>query len=178
MPVCANCEGKFPNRMKIDGKYRVLAGRKYCLECSPFQGHNTRRLHVCEPGKKHCRRCDRTLDLTDFYQRRKEGGPTAYCKGCTNAQTTERHQYLKGLAIEYKGGKCFVCGYTRCRAAMEFHHVDPSMKDFSICSRKARYLNEEFKTELDKCVLLCCRCHREVEAGIIPPLGVEPRLAV
>ena len=32
--------------------------------------------------------------------------------------------------VEYKGGKCCVCGYNKCIEALEFHHLDPSQKDF------------------------------------------------
>lgn len=73
----------------------------------------------------------------------------------------------KNKAIEYKGGKCIVCGYDKCPAALEFHHLDPSKKDpkitnISISQRPLKFI----QIELDKCVLLCCRCHREVHAGI------------
>ena len=61
--------------------------------------------------------------------------------------------------IEYKGGKCEICGYNKCLAALTFHHRDPSKKEFSI-STKNRTL-ERNKEEVDKCILLCCRCHAE-----------------
>lgn len=32
--------------------------------------------------------------------------------------------------VEYKGGKCCICGYNKCIEALEFHHLDPSQKDF------------------------------------------------
>lgn len=66
---------------------------------------------------------------------------------------------LKRKAVVYKGGGCIVCGYDKCDAALEFHHLDPEEKDFSISSSSSW---RKIKNELDKCVLLCCRCHREV----------------
>jgi 5-methylcytosine-specific restriction endonuclease McrA len=72
---------------------------------------------------------------------------------------------LKKLAIAYKGGKCEVCGYDFCNAALEFHHIIEIDKEFNISS-KHRF-NDEFKKELDKCILVCCRCHREIHAGYI-----------
>jgi len=48
---------------------------------------------------------------------------------------------------------------------MEFHHLDPSIKKFEISRAKNKSFND-IKDELDKCVLLCNRCHREVERGI------------
>lgn len=67
--------------------------------------------------------------------------------------------------IEYKGGKCQVCGYDRCENALEFHHIDPSLKSFEISNNSFSF--EKMKTEVDKCALLCSNCHREVHAKII-----------
>lgn len=72
---------------------------------------------------------------------------------------------MKLLAVAYKGGKCEICGYNRCVAALDFHHVDPEKKDFNISKVTRSRLTQEVKNELDKCVLLCSRCHREVEDG-------------
>jgi len=41
---------------------------------------------------------------------------------------------IKADSIEYKGGKCRICGYDRCDGALQFHHLDPSKKDFQISS--------------------------------------------
>lgn len=32
-------------------------------------------------------------------------------------------------AINLMGGKCYICGYCKNYAAMEFHHLDPSVKE-------------------------------------------------
>lgn len=40
-----------------------------------------------------------------------------------------RRRMSKRQAIEYKGGRCELCGYDRCRAAMCFHHLDRTAKD-------------------------------------------------
>ena len=72
----------------------------------------------------------------------------------------------KERAIEYKGGKCVVCAYNRSVTAMEFHHLDPTQKDFGISSNSNRAW-EKIRIELDKCVLVCSNCHREIHEGII-----------
>lgn len=56
-------------------------------------------------------------------------------------------QQQKLDAIEYKGGKCEHCGYTGCPAVFEFHHVDPSQKDFQIGQTYRSFDN--LKTELE-----------------------------
>ena len=39
------------------------------------------------------------------------------------------------MAISYKGGRCQVCGYDRCIEALEFHHLDPTQKDFGLSNK-------------------------------------------
>lgn len=66
--------------------------------------------------------------------------------------------------LNIKVGKCEKCGYDKCIAALEFHHIDPSQKDFQI-SKIKRFsiydIGDEVRNELTKCQLLCCNCHRE-----------------
>ena len=73
-------------------------------------------------------------------------------------------QRMKLRAIEYKGSKCQRCGYDRCVNALDFHHVNPEEKEFQIS--KDIHSWERMKSELDKCVLLCSNCHRELHGGI------------
>mgnify|MGYP006935470923 CR=1 FL=1 len=70
-------------------------------------------------------------------------------------------QKAKEKYIEYKGGKCEMCGYNKCIAALDFHHTNPSEKEFNISSRIVSW--EIAKKELDKCILVCANCHREIE---------------
>ena len=74
---------------------------------------------------------------------------------------SDRRKKIKVMAIEYLGGKCERCGYNDCVAAFDFHHKDPSKKDFSISSGGRTRSWEKIKKELDKCELLCANCHRE-----------------
>lgn len=72
-----------------------------------------------------------------------------------------RYIKLKLKAIKYKGGSCIKCGYKDCYAALDFHHRNPQHKEFSWKIMRRRSWKAVIK-ELNKCDLLCCRCHREV----------------
>jgi NAD-dependent dihydropyrimidine dehydrogenase PreA subunit len=73
---------------------------------------------------------------------------------------------LKTRLVEGFGGKCGVCEYNRTQNALEFHHLDPNEKDFTLS--KARNLKwEVFVEEAKKCVLLCANCHREVHDDLL-----------
>ena len=65
----------------------------------------------------------------------------------------KRRKLIREKALDYKGNKCESCGYSRCIEALEFHHVDPSKKDFSISSKGYTRSWEKVKQELDKCKL-------------------------
>ncbi len=91
---------------------------------------------------------------------------TQQYKDRRNRNRREWSMEQKKKAIKYKGGKCAVCGYSRCSAAMDFHHKNPSEKEgYGTGALKSHWSFKKNIPELDKCVLLCVRCHREIHAG-------------
>lgn len=89
---------------------------------------------------------------------------------------SERRRKLKTMAIEYKGGRCQICGYSKYQGALDLHHIDPTEKDFGLSQKGKTRSWEKIKVELDKCILLCATCHREVEAGVTQlPEGIQER---
>jgi len=76
----------------------------------------------------------------------------------------KRRKKIRELAIEYKGGKCEKCGYDRCLEALEFHHLDDRKKQFGISAKGITRSWTRVKQELDKCIMLCANCHRELHA--------------
>ena len=135
--------------------------KKYELKTKPIFFHKYK-----EGAGKWCPRCKETKDLDNFYQRRGVTGGSVYCKPCTNDQTIERMRHTKRLCIEYKGGKCEKCGYDKYDGALDFHHLDPSKKDFDISRKKSTNI-DKLKPELDKCILICSNCHRELHGGMV-----------
>ncbi len=169
MPTCANCQNYFPNTMKIEGKPRNVQHRKYCIMCSPFGLHRTRPIgfvSAVSAGKKKCFRCGHVKPATDFYTRRKGTGLSPYCKPCALEESLSRITRFKQNCVNYKGGKCEICGYNRYFGALEFHHKNPTEKDFIISHSRAWTFNDKIKREIDKCRLLCSNCHREEHAKI------------
>lgn len=81
----------------------------------------------------------------------------------------KRRRKVKAMAIEYKGGKCQVCGYSNYQGALDLHHTNSDEKSFSIGHKGYTRSWERVKSELDKCILVCANCHREIEAGITQP---------
>lgn len=110
-----------------------------------------------------CRHCKE--ETHDFYPSRIKNKIYS-CKKCDAEQDKILRKNIKRKCVEYKGGKCFVCGYNKFQGSLDFHHVNPKEKDFAISTMKSNSF-ESLKQELDKCVLLCKNCHCEVHAGLI-----------
>ena len=81
----------------------------------------------------------------------------------------KRRKRIREKAIEYKGGCCQVCGYSRCSEALEFHHFESTGKDFGISDRGYTRSWDRVIKELDKCILLCANCHREIHTKLQLP---------
>lgn len=82
----------------------------------------------------------------------------------------KRRRKLKEMLIEYKGGKCAVCGYNAYVGALDLHHTDETTKEFGFSARGITRSWQKTKAEADKCILLCANHHREVHGGLIQPL--------
>jgi len=88
------------------------------------------------------------------------------CRQCRVEAVVRRRRKVKRTLVAEAGGRCRLCGYDRCTAALEFHHLDPSEKAFGLGQRGAHSI-EKLRVEVRKCMLLCANCHAEVEAGFV-----------
>lgn len=96
-------------------------------------------------------------------------GKSAFCgKKCKSKfYVDRRRKKLKKMAVAYKGGKCQICGYDACLAAIDFHHLDPKEKTFGISADGHTKSWERVKAELDKCIAVCSNCHAEIHSGLV-----------
>ncbi len=86
----------------------------------------------------------------------------------------KRRRAIREKAVSSRGGKCETCGYDRCIAALEFHHRDPSQKDFAISADGNTRSWQRVQKEIEQCALVCANCHREIHAGITQlPTGMS-----
>jgi transposase len=92
-------------------------------------------------------------------------GGTYRCIRCRWEAVGRRRRRVREAIIQEAGGRCALCGYDRSTAALEFHHLDPATKLFTIGGGNTWSLRR-MREEARKCVLLCGNCHAEVEAGV------------
>jgi transposase-like protein len=88
------------------------------------------------------------------------------CVRCRSEAVTERRRRLKRQLVEEHGGRCVLCGYDRCVAALHFHHLDPETKQFGVGAAGVTRSLTAARDEASKCIVLCANCHAEVESGL------------
>ena len=74
----------------------------------------------------------------------------------------KRYGESKQIMHELKINGCAICGYSECDAALDFHHANPQDKKFRISLSHIDYKANKIINELNKCILLCSNCHREI----------------
>src|SRR4051812_20611881 len=118
MPVCKACQIRFPLKKIIDGKRRNLAGRSYCLTCSPFGQHNTSKIEISGKRIYTCASCNK--EYSKDRNRDRIGQTYTFCSTC---YTRKRRNDMKRELVKLLGGKCKNCGYDKPKS-LAFHHKD------------------------------------------------------
>ena len=110
---------------------------------------------------KICLTCKESKEITEYHSNGySPKGAKKYkpnCKICTQGNIYQRIVDAKAQ----HGSCCKVCGFNASLKALEFHHLDPATKDISISAAKSIGL-ERFNKELEKCILVCANCHRQI----------------
>ncbi|MDO8303923.1 MAG: HNH endonuclease signature motif containing protein [Sedimentisphaerales bacterium] len=173
-------------------KYPIVNGTKQCGDCKEWKSvsefnkartHLSSRCHSCLGiyAKKYRQRPDvksasslyhksymqskSNRDRRNVYNRKRNKKKDVRAKRNASRRTWALSEKKK--AVDYKGGRCMVCGYDKCLAALDFHHVNPKEKEgYGTGALKQHWTFEKNKSEIDKCVLVCVRCHREIHAGV------------
>ena len=116
---------------------------------------------------KKCSICKLDKSLDNFYSNgytpkgTKKHKPS--CKSCYDNNVELR---LTDLIYEFFGEYCCkICGYDKCTKALEFHHIDPSLKEREISDMQT-HSREKLFNELSKGIIVCANCHREIHDGM------------
>jgi transposase len=88
------------------------------------------------------------------------------CGRCNSLAVSAWRRRMKRQIVQEAGGRCVLCGFHEHQAALQFHHVDPSLKSFHLSERGLTRAIARVRSEAEKCVLLCANCHAQVEAGV------------
>ena len=109
----------------LDRNYQILA---FPLGCRPDRSAPTARLRPSLGAE----RGDQGVSSTWEHAVRPRGPPGSYrCKQCRLEQVSRWRRRVKAKLVAEAGGRCVLCGYDRCLAALQFHHLDRATKSFS-----------------------------------------------
>jgi hypothetical protein len=140
MKVCSNCEIEKDIEEFHNDKSRADSKTYVCKECECYRSKN-------------------------YYENNKE-------KRSKQKKGYSRKRYLRNRKDwtvwlrENNHATCESCHYSKCLAAIEFHHTDPTEKKFTVGTFMRRKCNNKnkktVKEEISKCKVLCANCHREL----------------
>lgn len=140
--ICLLC--KILKKVEEFGGHEHL--ERICLKCKE-EDKKVSVPAIDENGFRTCPCCEKK------HKNKKEN----VCTSCSGVYARyKRKTYLANLI----GGKCAKCGLDEI-ICLDFHHLDPKEKEFTIGSQPEGKLLEEIEIEVKKCILLCSHCHRK-----------------
>jgi hypothetical protein len=145
---------------------RSIATVRYWLDRWQIPRADRRRRRDFDPmtAPREALRTCRRHGLTTFIL---EGRGSYRCKRCRLEKVSLWRRKVKAKLVAEAGGRCVACGYDRCQAALQFHHIDPGVKSFALSYQGVTRSLAKSRAEARKCVLLCANCHAELEAGYL-----------
>lgn len=137
----------------------VKATKKYCSDECMKQARNKRAKENKPMPEKQCLLCK-----AFFSPKTPAANQRSCCYDCMpDGVQLRRGDFLAKLKLQ-RGGECQRCGYNKCIKVLEFHHIDPTQKDFTISNDHFRL--KEAIEESKKCIVLCANCHRELHEDL------------
>lgn len=118
---------------------------------------------------KTCSSCKVELPVDSFYSNGYQpNGKKKYKSKCKCCQTLKDKSRKEEIVLKVVGSySCKLCGYNNCKQALEFHHLDPTLKEYRIADL-ITHKEDTIIKELEKCILVCANCHREIHYGLHP----------
>ena len=132
----------------------IMAIRSYCKTLSI----NTEHLSDCR-DRIQCNCCNEYKTLDNYYFSKGKLSQKV-CKDCVRQKEKIKYHSKQNELNEFKQAHpCVKCGCSKFYL-IDFHHLNPAEKDFTI-GENPRVKMETLMKEINKCVSLCANCHRE-----------------
>ena len=128
---------------------------------------------------KECPKCKITKSSDDFAKNAsRKDGLQRICRNCVKNQDAilfkknkdnivkRNKKYVNKVTDWFSSYKetlsCKICGDNRFWV-LEFHHLDPTQKDFNIGEKwKQGYSINRIQNEIKKCICVCANCHKDI----------------
>lgn len=132
---------------------------------------------------KKCTICHKRKSLSEFNKKKScKDGLQTKCKYCSRKLSKKyyrlnpkkwikknvitgkkRRQKMMEFTDKERSKGCILCT-EKDPCCIQFHHIDPNNVTHRV-STLTSYSMKRIKTEMSKCVRLCCNCHKKVHAG-------------
>ena len=124
---------------------------RICKKCNQEKPINAFvKAKQCKLGFSYtCRECNWKIRSPQYKANRKERA----------AVENKKNRDRKSFMVSLFGNKCFDCNQSYPDCVYDFHHLDPTIKDFKLSSIRSMDI-DKINKELSKCVMLCSNCHR------------------
>ena len=140
---CSKCSMDLDLSNFIFNKY----DNRYSSQCKSCR--NKRKAQWRLNNLERCKTYDK-----DYYH----NGPSGRIKSKKLNRSSENKKFILELKRE---SSCKMCGYNKYPQILHYHHLDSSLKLFSI-STAFNKTKEEILLEIEKCILVCPTCHAEL----------------
>ena len=113
------------------------------------------------------RRYERLKNDPEYKARKKKSAAERYQR---NKQDPDWLTWKQKLIKTEKDRPCDSCGEYNDWRLNDFHHKDPTDKEFTISNpvRNGQHpTKEHFQLEMSKCYVLCCMCHRKIHSNLL-----------
>ena len=116
---------------------------------------------------KNCEICDTPISGQKVKYCSNKCKQKAHWNKVKNQSNTYHSQTKRAIKrkldlIKLRGGACENCGYNKNIGAIDFHHIDPNMKEGTLTARTLSNRNMDWiMNEFSKVKCLCANCHRE-----------------
>ena len=88
------------------------------------------------------------------------------CESCYRKSTTAPISKNRQWLWDHKASVGCVLCHENDPSCLDYHHMQPNKKKFSIGSVASSIPDKAFHIEMKKCVVLCANCHRKVEVAL------------
>jgi hypothetical protein len=106
--------------------------------------------------------CTKHPESKTYLEKTRLGKQIERCSKCRSERVSKSRVKQIQKLKNYFGGKCINCGYNKYLQALDFHHKDPTQKKFGLSDNRSGRSLKKMIEEAQKCILVCCRCHREI----------------
>jgi hypothetical protein len=158
---CSKCGEWLPSRSYYNPEH---SGRSvWCMECTKeyqrgryVQTRDTRIAASCAYAREN----RDSVNATQRARRRRNADVT---RAQARARCADKRAWV--ASIKAADG-CLLCGEQE-PDCLDFHHLDPTQKEFRIATACVGSSKERIAEEIRKCVVLCANCHRKLHAGVL-----------